>query len=109
MSEQATTLMVFFNLKPGANEADYLAWAQEVDLPTVNRLNSVTSFEVFKGLKMLGQQSASPWDYFEVIRIESETQFLQEIQSAQMQQVIRQFETFATDAHFICTRDITTL
>ena len=58
---------------------------------------------------MLGQQSASPWDYFEVIRIASETQFLQESQSAQMQQVIRQFETFATDAQFICTRDITTL
>ena len=75
----------------------------------MNRLRSVTRLEVFKGLKMLGQQSASPWDYFEVIRIASETQFLQESQSAQMQQVIRQFETFATDAQFICTRDITTL
>ncbi|MGL5294636.1 MAG: hypothetical protein ACRC9V_12855, partial [Aeromonas sp.] len=81
MSEQATTLMVFFNLKTGTSEADYLAWARDVDLPTVNRLNSVTSFEVFKGQKMLGQQSASPWDYFEVIRIASEAQFLAEIQS----------------------------
>lgn len=109
MNEQATTLMVFFNLKPGKSEADYLTWAKEIDLPTVNRLNSVTSFEVFKGQKMLGQQSASPWDYFEVIRITSEGQFLQEIQSEEMQQVIRQFETFAVDAHFICTQDVMTL
>ncbi|MGL5288605.1 MAG: hypothetical protein ACRC9N_03845 [Aeromonas sp.] len=109
MSEQATTLMVFFNLKAGASEVDYLAWARDVDLPTVNRLNSVTSFEVFKGQKMLGQQSASPWDYFEVIRIASEAQFLAEIQSEEMQQVIRQFESFAVDAHFICTQDVTTL
>ncbi|RQW19565.1 hypothetical protein EHS17_15370 [Rhodobacteraceae bacterium CH30] len=109
MRNQAKTLIVFFNLKPGTSEAEYLAWARQVDLPTVNKLQSVNSFEVFKGLNILGQQSASPWHYFEVIHITSEAEFLQEIQGKEMQQVISQFQAFTSDAHFICTQDVTTL
>lgn len=109
MSEQATTLMVFFNLKPGTNEADYLAWARGSRFAHREPAQQRHFVRGVQGAEDAGQQSASPCDYFEVIRIASETQFLQESQSAQMQQVIRQFETFATDAQFICTRDITTL
>ncbi|KAB7696318.1 hypothetical protein GBN33_13665 [Plesiomonas shigelloides] len=109
MSEQAMTLIVFFNLKPDISEIDYLTWAKEVDLHTVNQLNSVTSFNIFKGLKILGKQNTSPWDYFEVIRIKSEKQFLQDIQHEEMQKVICQFEGFAANANFICTQDITSL
>ncbi|GAM59258.1 hypothetical protein JCM19231_1834 [Vibrio ishigakensis] len=106
MQNPARTLMVFFNLKPETQESDYLNWAKQIDLPTVNQLKSVSSFEVFKGLSLLGQETASPWQYFEVIQIESEAAFLEDIQSPEMQKVIEQFQAFTQDAHFVSTQNI---
>ncbi|SHG85837.1 hypothetical protein [Ferrimonas marina] len=102
----AKTLIVFFNLKPNTTESDYLNWAKEVDLPTVNQLGSVSSFEVFKGLTMFGEQKPSPWQYFEVIHIASEQAFLADVQTEEMQKVVAQFNAFAEDAHFIVTENI---
>jgi len=109
MSQQARTLIVFFNLKTDVKEADYLKWAIDVDLATVNKLNSVSSIEVLKGMNMLGEQTASPWDFFEVIEISSEAAFLEDIQTDRMSKVIEQFQQFAKDVHFISTIDITSL
>lgn len=81
MSEQATLMVFSISNRGRTRRIIWRGHGKSICPP--NRLSSVTSFEVFKGLKMLGQQSASPWDYFEVIRIASETQFLQESQSAQ--------------------------
>lgn len=109
MNQQAKTLIVFFNLKEGVNESEYLKWATETDLPTVNKLNSVSSFEVFKGMTVFGEQKASPWDFFEVIKINSEENFLADIQTEIMSKVVEQFQVFAKDATFISTLDITSL
>ncbi|MGL5948206.1 MAG: hypothetical protein ACRCYV_03975 [Aeromonas sp.] len=108
MNNAPSTVMVLFNLKSDTCEADYLAWAKSVDLPTVNGLRSVNAFSVYKGLNPLGQATPSPWDYFEVIEISSSEAFLRDIQSAAMQQVIAQFQAFTQDAHFICTQNILT-
>ncbi|MDN3715490.1 hypothetical protein [Vibrio breoganii] len=102
----AKTLIVFFNLKATTDETQYLQWAKESDLPTVNKLSSVSSFEVFKGISMFGQDKPSPWDYFEVIHIESEDAFLSDIQTEEMQKIVDQFQSFAEDAHFIVTENI---
>lgn len=104
---QTHTIMVFFNLKPGVNEADYLTWAKTVDLPTVNGLNSVASFDVFQGVSLMGQSTPSPWQYFEVINIVSEEAFLADIQTDVMQKVVAQFQAFTEEAHFILTKNIT--
>lgn len=109
MNPQTKTLIVFFNLKEGVNESQYLKWARESDLPTVNNLNSVSSFEVFKGMTVFGEQKASPWDFFEVIKIHSEEAFLADVQTEVMTKVVEQFQVFAQDATFISTQDITTL
>ena len=106
MTEQATTLIVFFNLKDGVNESDYLHWAQNIDLPTVNALNSVASFDVYKGLSILGQDTPSPYQYFEVINLKSEAAFLDDIQSEVMTKVIEQFQAFTKDASFTSTQNI---
>ncbi|MGR5157741.1 hypothetical protein [Vibrio owensii] len=100
------TLIVFFNLKPTTSEAEYLNWVKTVDLPTVNQLNSVSSFEVFKGESLFGQNQASPWQYFEVINIESESAFAEDIQTDVMQAVVEQFQQFTQDAHFVVTANI---
>ena len=100
------TLIVFFNLKPTTSEAEYLNWAKTVDLPTVNQLNSVSSFEVFKAETLFGQNQASPWQYFEVINIESESAFTEDIQTDVMQAVVEQFQQFTQDAQFVATTNI---
>ncbi|GAL34336.1 hypothetical protein JCM19240_1244 [Vibrio maritimus] len=102
----AKTLIVFFNLKNDTDETAYLNWAKEADLPTVNRLNSVSSFNVYKGLNMFGAQNTSPWDYFEVIEVSSEEAFLEDVQTAEMQVIVEQFNSFAKDAQFIVTENI---
>ncbi|MDW1629903.1 hypothetical protein R7O13_17875 [Vibrio sp. Y176] len=102
----AKTLIVFFNLKSTTDEAKYLEWAKQSDLPTVNKLSSVSSFEVFKGISMLGQDKLSPWDYFEVIHIDSEEAFLTDIQTEEMQKIVEQFQAFTEDAHFIVTKNV---
>lgn len=104
----AKTLIVFFNLKSTTDEAEYLSWAKQADLPTVSKLSSVSSFEVFKGLSLFGQESASPWQYFEVIHIESEEAFLSDIQTEEMKKIVEQFQEFTEDAHFISTENILT-
>ncbi len=102
----AKTLIVFFNLKSTTNEAQYIEWAKQSDLPTVNKLSSVSSFEVFKGISMFGQDKPSPWDYFEVIHIDSVEAFLTDIQTEEMQKIVEQFQAFTEDAHFIVTENI---
>ena len=104
----AKTLIVFFNLKSTTDVTHYLQWAKESDLPTVNKLSSVSSFEVFKGISMFGQDKPSPWDYFEVIHIDSEEAFLGDIQTEAMQKIVEQFQSFTEDAQFIVTENILT-
>ena len=109
MNQQAKTLIVFFNLKDDVNESEYLKWAINVYIATVSKLNSVSSFEVLKGMNILGGQTMSPWDFFEVIKISSEEDFIEDIQTDTMTKVIEQFQLFTKDATFISTADITTL
>lgn len=104
----AKTLIVFFNLKSTTDEAKYLQWAKESDLPTVNKLRSVVSFDVFKGISVFGTDKPSPWDYFEVIQINSEEAFLSDIQTKEMQNIVEQFQSFTEDAHFIVAENILT-
>lgn len=100
------TLIVLFNLKPEINEAEYLQWAKESDIPAVNKLSSILSFEVFKGISILGQEKLPLWGYFEVIHISSEDDFLNDIKSEQMQIIIQQFKAFTEDSIFILTEKI---
>ncbi|WP_392341600.1 hypothetical protein [uncultured Shewanella sp.] len=78
-------------------------------MPIVSRLNSVSSFEVFKGIGVFGEQKASPWDFFEMIKINSEEEFLADIQTDVMLKVVEQFQVFSKDETFVSTQDITTL
>jgi hypothetical protein len=69
----------------------------------------VSSFEVFKGIGVFGEQKASPWVFFEMIKINSEDEFLADIQTDVMSKVVEQFQVFSKDETFVSTQDITTL
>lgn len=66
-----TALIVLFNLKPGVTEADYEAFARDLDVPTVKGLRSVSEFRVFRLDGVMGTENAAPYRYVEVIDFES--------------------------------------
>jgi hypothetical protein len=100
-----TTLIVLFNLKDASRRDEYERWAREVDLPTAGALKSVDAFEVLKASGLL-TGGPSPYEYVEVLRINSMEQLGQDIGSPTMQQVAAQFQAFADNPLFIVTSSL---
>jgi hypothetical protein len=98
-------LIALFNLKPGVKVADYEAWARSTDLPTVNRLGSVSSFRVFKTTGLLGAQGPAPYAYVETIDIADMDGFWNDVGSPLMQEIAAAFAGMA-DVTFMTTEEI---
>jgi hypothetical protein len=98
-------LIALFNLKPGVKMADYEAWARGTDLPSVNRLGSVSSFRVFKTTGLLGGEGPAPYSYAEIIDIEDMDGFWNDIGSPVMQEIAAAFAGMA-DVTFMTTEEI---
>jgi hypothetical protein len=97
-----TTVVVLFNLRPGVTVAEYERFARDMDLPEVNRLPSVASFEVLKCQGLLGG-GASPFQYIEILKLKSLEQLGQDTQSPIMQKVVSTFQSLADNPQFIVT------
>lgn len=97
-----TTVVVLFNLRSGVTVAEYEKFAREMDLPEVNRLPSVASFEVLKCQGLLGG-GASPYQYIEILKLKSLEQLGQDVQSPVMQKVVSAFQALADSPQFIVT------
>ena len=97
-----TTIVVLFNLKPGVDRAAYERWARETDLPIVNELRSVDSFEVLRTAGLLSG-GAAPYDYVEIIRVNDMPAFGQDVASATVQRVAAEYREFADAPLFIQT------
>jgi len=100
-----TKIVVLFNLKPGVSVEDYERFARETDLPIVNALPSVKSFEVLKANGLLGGGS-SPYSYVEIIDLNSLEQLGSDVSSEKMQQVAATFRSFADEPQFILTEHL---
>jgi len=98
-------LIALFNLKPGVSVADYEAWARSTDLPTVNKLGSVSSFRVFKTTGVLGSDAAAPYTYVETIDVDDMNGFWQDVGSPKMQEIAAAFSGMA-DVTFMTTEEI---
>lgn len=95
-------IIVLFNLKPGVSVADYERFARETDLPIVNKLPSVRSFEVLKSQGLLGG-GAAPFQYIEIIDLNSLEQLGQDVSTETMQKVAATFQSMADAPQFIVT------
>ncbi len=100
-----TTIVVLFNLKAGVSVADYEKFARELDIPEVNRLQSVDSFEVLKAQGLLGGGEA-PYQYIELLRVNSMEKLGQDTQSSVMQGVVSTFRAMADSPQFIVTESL---
>jgi hypothetical protein len=101
-----TTIVVLFNLKAGVNVAEYEAWARRTDLPSVNALPSVRNFRVLRAGGLLGGATA-PYQYVELIELDSLEGFRAEVKSEAMQGVAREFRAYADAPMFIVTHSMT--
>ena len=99
-------VIALFNLKPEISPDEYLAFAREHDLPTVNALPSIDSFRVFHSTGLLFSDAAPPYSYIEIIDINDMDQFGQDASSEKMQAIASRFQTLA-DVIFIATEEIT--
>ena len=98
-----TRIIVLLKLKPGTSRPDYEAWARSVDLPTVNRLQSVQGFEVFEATGLLGSNDSPPYDYIEVLDVADLALFGQEVASETMKAIAAEFQRWS-DPVFVTTR-----
>jgi hypothetical protein len=98
-------VIAVFNLKAQVLEHDYEAWAKRVDIPTVNALPSVGSFEVLKVTGQLGSDAPPPYRYIEVIDIQDEEGFARDVASAPMQKIASEFRAMV-DVAFLKTERV---
>lgn len=98
-------IIVLFNLKPGVSVADYEKFARETDLPIVNKLPSVRHFEVLKSQGLLGGGTA-PFQYIEIIDLNSLEQLGQDVSTETMQKVAATFRSMADSPQFIVTESL---
>lgn len=100
-------LFVVFNLKPGVDPAVYEAWAKSTDIPVVRSLGSVSGFEVFRSMGLLGSDAQPPYAYIETIDIHDDGAFGGDVSSPEMQEIAAQFQEFADTPQFMVMQDIT--
>ena len=100
------TVIVLFNLKPGASVADYEKWAREQDLPTVNELASVERFEVLRAKGLLIGEGKPPYAYIEIIRVPDMAAFGADMAGETVQAGAAQFQQFADNPIFILAESI---
>lgn len=98
-------IIVLFNLKPGVSISDYETFARETDLPIVNKLPSVRHFEVLKSQGLLGGGSA-PFQYIEIIDLNSLEQLGKDVSTETMQKVAATFQSMADNPQFIVTESL---
>ncbi len=100
------TVIVLFNLKPGASHDDYERWARERDLPTVNALASVDRFEVLRSSGLLVGEGRPPYDYIEIMRIPDMEAFGRDLSAPAVQAGAAEFQQFADNPVFILTQSL---
>ena len=94
-------LIILFNLKAGKNCADYEAWAHANDLPSVNSLKSVDSCKILRSHGLMGAEGTAPFQYIEVIEVNSPDGFAIDFDGPIMQKISAQFREFADSPVFI--------
>jgi REDY-like protein HapK len=100
------TIVVLFNLKHGASVSDYEAWAKAKDIPKVKSLDSVNDFRVMKMGNLLGSETASPYQYCELIEVPDLNAFFADLSNEAVQAGAKVFNEFAENPLFIVANEI---
>ena len=99
-------LIVLFNLGSDADRVAYEEWARQTDLPTVRGLPSVDSFDVLAVSGLFGSDASAPYEYVEIIDINSLEQFGDDVSTETMGKVASEFQSFADNPIFMLTNNL---
>ncbi|MYA29852.1 MAG: REDY-like protein HapK [Gammaproteobacteria bacterium] len=100
------SVIVLFNLREDADQAEYEAWALERDLVEVQRLPSVDHFRILRCVGLLGGTGAPPYQYAEVIYLNSMEKFGEDLQSDTVGKLAAEFRQFTDNPLFIHCQDV---
>ncbi len=92
---QTTRLIALFTLNDGVEVSDYETWARTIDVPTVNALPSVASFEVFRATAVLGSAGKPPYQYIEIIDVNDMDRFGGDVATPAMTRIAAEFQAMA--------------
>ncbi|MXW73296.1 MAG: REDY-like protein HapK [Chromatiales bacterium] len=100
------SVIVLFNLREDADQTEYEAWALERDLVEVQRLPSVDHFRILRCVGLLGGTGAPPYQYAEVIYLNSMEKFGEDLQSDTVGKLAAEFRQFTDNPLFIHCQDV---
>ena len=100
------SVIVLFNLREDADQAEYEAWALERDLVEVQWLPSVDHFRILRCVGLLGGTGAPPYQYAEVIYLNSMEKFGEDLQSDTVGKLAAEFRQFTDNPLFIHCQDV---
>jgi hypothetical protein len=102
-----SALIVLFNLQEGVDPAEYEDWAQSVDVPAVERLDSVDSMKVYHIDGLMGSDDPAPFQYCEVIEVNDMEGLGRDVAIEEMQAVAAKFQgEYATNLHFLVSEHL---
>lgn len=101
-----TKILVLFNLKDGADVAEYENWARSTDIPTARGLDSVATFNVYRAEGVMGSDATPPYQYAEWLEVTSLEALGADAQSATMTAVVAAFGRYADNPQFVLVNDL---
>lgn len=99
-------IICLFKLQPGVDIADYEQWASTRDIPAVRALGSIRGFTIHKATGLFGSEGAPPYDYIEIIDIDTLDGFVAAVSTPEFQAAAAPFRDYADDPVFILTEDL---
>ncbi len=96
-------IVVLFNLKAGTDVAAFEEWVRTRDLPGVRSRVSVTEFQIYRATGLLGSDARPPYQYVEIIEVESLDGFARDLARDAARKIAEEFRDFADDPQFIVT------
>ncbi|MGB3455231.1 MAG: hypothetical protein WBA35_02635 [Litorimonas sp.] len=103
----AQRILVLFNLKDGVTRERYEDWAKTKDIPGVNALRSVDTFDVYRNTGLLFGDGEPPYQYFEILDINDMDAFGADASTEAMQAVAAEFQNELTkDLVFLTTEKL---
>lgn len=99
-------IICLFKLKPGVDIATYEEWARTRDIPAVRALGSIRGFTIHKATGLFGSEAPAPYDYIEVIDVETLDGFVADVSTPAFQEAAAPFRDYADNPHFILTEEL---
>lgn len=96
-------IVVLFNLKAGTDVAAFEEWVRTRELPGVRSRVSVTEFQIYRATGLLGSDARPPYQYVEIIDVESLEGFARDVARDAALKIAEEFRGFADDPQFIVT------